>query len=96
MRCINIDRGWSFGYGSYNSLRAIMGENGEETVDLPHDYMIRSDVSETAAAGPASGYYTAGTAHYTKMLMIPREWEGDEVFLRFDGVMMNASVEING
>ena len=59
MRSINIDRGWSFGYGSYNSLRAIMGENGEETVDLPHDYMIRSDVSETAAAGPAAGYYTA-------------------------------------
>lgn len=30
------------------------------------------------------------------MVLIPEEWANQEVFLQFDGVMMNATVEING
>ena len=65
-------------------------------VNLPHDYMIESDPTESAAAGPASGYYTAGVACYTKYIMIPEEWENEEIYLHFDGVMLNATVDING
>lgn len=65
-------------------------------MNLPHDYMIESNVSESAASGPASGYYTQGVAYYTKLIDIPQEWEQEAVYLHFDGIMMNATVDING
>lgn len=58
--------------------------------------MIESNVSESAASGPASGYYTQGVAYYTKLIDIPQEWEQEAVYLHFDGIMMNATVDING
>ena len=95
-RNINIDRGWTFGPGIPDGYGPYFGEDPGEPVDLPHDYMISGQVSEDAPAGGASGFYNAGVAHYKKTIHIPAEWENDHVFLRFDGVMMNATVEING
>jgi len=96
MRRINIDSSWSFGHGILDTMHLMRGDTIEKTVNLPHDYMIESDVREDAPAGPAGAYYTEGVAWYNKMLMIPQEWAGEEIFLHFDGVMMNATVEING
>ena len=96
MRCMNIDRAWSFGHGLYNGIEKMLGKDDSRIVNLPHDYMIESDVTGTAPAGPAGGYYTEGPAHYTKMIPIPADWKDDIVILRFDGVMMNATVDING
>ncbi len=96
MQVQNIDRDWKFGLGLANIVRVVKGEDADMTVNLPHDYMIAGDVTPEAPEGPASGFYTAGVAHYRKMIMIPAEWEQGNVFLRFDGVMMNATVEING
>lgn len=42
------------------------------------------------------GFYTAAPAKYTKFVDIPADWESEQVFLHFDGVMLNATVEING
>ncbi|MBQ6551918.1 MAG: DUF4982 domain-containing protein [Lachnospiraceae bacterium] len=94
MRSISINKGWSFGPGQYSVMQ--MAGRTERTVDLPHDYMIESDVFPEAPAGPASGYFTAGVAHYRKSIMIPAKWEGERVVLRADGIMMNATVEVNG
>ena len=33
---------------------------------------------------------------YERLLDIPREWEGERVFLAFDGVYMHATVSLNG
>lgn len=88
MRNINMDNGWSFSYTLNGDL--------EENINLPHDYMIGTEVTENAPAGPASGFYTAGVGYYSKKLFIPKEWENERVSLRFDGVMMNATVELNG
>ena len=94
MRTINLDKGWEFDFGprvfSPNRVSPT-----KKTVDLPHDYMIESDTFAEAPEGAASGYYTAGPAHYLKTLDIPAEWEGELVYLCFDGAMMNATVEVN-
>lgn len=95
MRNINIDKSWNFGHGVHNTFAASMGGESTKEVHLPHDYMIESDVIKEAAAGPASGYYTEGVAYYTKLLDIPADWKEEAVFLRFDGVMLNATVDIN-
>ncbi|MBE5915593.1 MAG: glycoside hydrolase family 2 protein [Pseudobutyrivibrio ruminis] len=96
MRKINIDSEWRFNHGMYGGMAAVLGQDDSRIVNLPHDYMIESDVTKEAPAGPASGYYTAGVAHYTKKLDIPADWSTEEVYLHFDGVMMNATVDING
>lgn len=96
MRNQNIDQEWEFGHGLYGGFPDPEKEKNVRTVNLPHDYMIESDVTENAPAGPASGFYTEGVAYYTKRIMILQEWENEAVYLHFDGVMMNATVDING
>ena len=93
MEKIKLNRDWEFAHGTRNPWG--MGD-GIKTVQLPHDYMIESDVREDAPSGGASGYYNAATAHYNKMVDIPGEWAEERVYLYFDGAMMNATVEVNG
>ncbi len=96
MRNQNIDKGWQFNYGIIDGFPDPSGESTLREVDLPHDYMISSPVKKDAPAGAASGFFTEGVAYYTKKVMIPAEWENDDVCLKFDGVMMNATVAVNG
>ena len=96
MRSMKINREWDFGLGQVELWNRLQGIWGDRKVNLPHDYMIESDVYADAPSGPASGYYNAGVAHYAKEIDIPADWENDQVFLRFDGAMMNATVEVNG
>ncbi|MBQ3879674.1 MAG: DUF4982 domain-containing protein [Oscillospiraceae bacterium] len=91
MRSIHISRDWQFGLG-----RVTPRAESDTLVDLPHDYMILGDVYPEAPSQAASGYYNAGIGHYVKFLDIPAEWENDRIFLRFDGAMMNTTVEVNG
>lgn len=74
---------------------AVMGKNAQ-TVNVPHDYMIASDTAADAPAGAAMGYFTAGVANYTKYVDIPSCWEGERIYLHSDGIMMNASIDVNG
>ena len=95
-REISINQGWHFGPGLFNLGDRIQGNLGSRVVNLPHDYMIEGDVYADAPSGAASGFYNAGVAHYVKETEIPAEWAEDKVFLRLDGAMMNASIEVNG
>ena len=96
MRSMKINRDWDFGPGQLELGNRLRGKYGDRKVNLPHDYMIESDVYADAPSGAASGYYNAGVAHYAKEIDIPADWKEDRVFLRVDGVMMNATVEVNG
>lgn len=96
MRRINIDRGWKFRQGTVNFLMEAAGHSDVREVNLPHDFMLESEVKEEAPSGPSMGYYDGGIASYTKYLEIPEEWKNDKIYLSFDGVMQNATVEING
>jgi Beta-galactosidase/beta-glucuronidase len=96
MRSMKINRDWDFGLGQVDLGKRLRGIFGDRKVNLPHDYMIESDVYADVPSGPASGYYNAGVAHYAKEIKIPADWENDQIFLRLDGAMMNATVEVNG
>ena len=96
MRNQNLDQKWSFDHGLRSFFRMPGAPVTSKEVNLPHDYMIESTVTQGAAAGPASGFFTEGVAHYTKQVMIPADWSNEEVYLKFDGVMMNATVDVNG
>ena len=96
MRNMNLDQGWLFGLGNLDLFKQMSGQSDDRIVNLPHDYMVESDVFAEAPSGAASGYYNAGVAHYVKEVPIPAEWAQDRICLRFDGAMMNATVEVNG
>ena len=96
MRCEKINQGWYFGMGDFDVARRSKKHFGDQIVNLPHDYMIGTDVFREAPSGGASGYYNAGVAHYVRELEIPAEWDQDRICLRVDGAMMNATVEVNG
>ena len=96
MRSMKINQEWDFGMGQVDLGNRLRGIFGDRRVNLPHDYMIEGDVYADAPSGAASGYYNAGVAHYAKEIEIPADWKDDQVFLRLDGAMMNASVEVNG
>lgn len=91
---MNLDRDWWFREGTYG--QSLKESDFGEKVNLPHDYMIKSDVKEDATAKAAMGFYTGVVGCYTKTLSIPAAWEGERVVLNFDGIMMNATVEVNG
>lgn len=94
MRNQSINSGWEFSRGERSPF--LTAKKEPEIVELPHDYMIENDVAEDAPGGGAMGFYNAGVAWYRKMIMIPAEWENDRIGLKFDGVMMNVTVEVNG
>ena len=96
MRSIKINQGWYFGYGVVDLGKRVRGDFGDRIVNLPHDYMIESDVYAEAPSAQASGYYNAGVAHYIREIDIPEDWKEDRIALRLDGAMMNATIEVNG
>ncbi len=95
MKAFNLDREWFFGFGPRNPFQPGISPD-DKMVNLPHDYMIGTETFPDAPAKGASGFYTAGVAHYMKKVMIPAEWKNDLVFLCADGIMMNATIEVNG
>ena len=90
-----IDEKWTFRRGYLDSITMMEADPGVD-IDLPHDGMISTPVSEDAPAGVDSGFFTGGLSSYTKHVFIPEEWKDSCVGLKFDGVMMNATVDING
>ncbi len=95
MKSINLDEKWTFRRSFLDSVGMLEQDPGE-VVNLPHDGMIGTPVTPDAPAKSDSGYFVGGLTNYTKYVFIPKEWENDCVGLKFDGVMMNASIDING
>jgi beta-galactosidase len=89
----NIDRGWTFHRGTVNPMRPT---NDSKIVDLPHDFTIETDPYPDAPGGPATGYYGGGIGTYTKILEIPENLGDKRILVEFDGVYMNAVVDLNG
>lgn len=95
-RSVNIDGGWRFQHHPFSLGDELSGKNTARTVNLPHDYMLEENVCEDAPAAAAMGYYNGRAAFYAKTILIPDAWKEEKVFLHFDGVMMNAALEVNG
>lgn len=95
MRSISLDGKWTFRRGYLDSI-TMMEQDPGVLVDLPHDGKIGTPVSPDAPAKADSGYYTGGLTNYTRYVFVPEEWQGSCVGLKLDGVMMNASVDVNG
>ena len=95
MKIISLDQNWTFRWGYLDSVGTLDNDNGVP-VNLPHDAMIGTAVTADCPAGCDSGFFNGGICNYTKFLFIPEDWKNQKIGLKFDGAMMNASVDING
>lgn len=94
MRIKKLNNGWTIQQGE--PPRIPMMPVQTRPVNLPHDFMIESNVSADSKNGPNTGYYDGGTYTYTKQLNIPAEWAGRCVLVYFDGVFGQTKVILNG
>ena len=95
MKTISLDQNWTFRWGYLDSVGGLDNDAGVQ-VNLPHDAMIGTAVAADCPAGCDSGFFNGGICNYTKFLFIPEDWRDQKIGLKFDGAMMNASVDING
>ncbi len=95
MKTIAFDQNWTFRWGYLDSVGGLDNDAGVQ-VNLPHDAMIGTPVTADCPAGCDSGFFNGGICNYTKFLFVPDDWKDQKIGLKFDGAMMNASVDING
>jgi beta-galactosidase len=65
-------------------------------LDLPHDWSIESDFSDTFPATPSGGALPGGIAWYRKTFILEKSCEGKCAYIEFDGIYRNSKVWING
>jgi len=92
-----FDRAWRFHLGDVAGAQdATFDDSGWRSLDLPHDWSIEGEFSDTNPAGAGGGALPGGVGWYRKTFSVA---EGDTsrlVFVEFDGVYRNSEVWING
>jgi hypothetical protein len=91
-----INARWFFALNSENGDRPPLNFDAKswQTIDLPHDWSVKLPLSPTLAS--AMGYLPGGVGWYGKMLQIPKEKQGEKVYLYFEGIYNRSEVYING
>ncbi len=79
-------------------LAALLGAAAPEIkgLTLPCDLMLDRDRSPESPNGGANAFYPSVAETVEKEFEVPAEWEDRLVLFEFEGVYMNASVQING
>ena len=90
---INVE--WYFNLGDIKYGGAEFFDHSEwRKLELPHDWSVESVASPSLAS--CTGYLPGGIGWYRKDLDIPKNKEGNKVYVYFEGVYNNSEVFING
>ncbi len=77
-----------------NGAGTNLDDSRWQTVDLPHDWSVKGQLSPTLAS--ATGYLPGGIGWYRKHLEVPADKKGEKVYLYFEGVYNRSEVFVNG
>ena len=98
-----FDENWLFYPGETDGgERITLDDAGWRKLDLPHDWSIEdlpgnhSPFDSTVVNGVSSGFTRGGVGWYRKHFTVGASEAEKKVFIRFDGVYMDADVWING
>ncbi|HTM82939.1 glycoside hydrolase family 2 protein [Asticcacaulis sp.] len=90
----NFDAGWLFHKGDTGAASQIaVDDAGWIKVDLPNDWAISGPFDQAAPSTGSGGWLPTGVVWYRKHFIRPA---GQQVSVRFDGVMERSGVWING
>jgi len=92
-----FDRAWRFHLGDVpGAQEGTFDDSGWRTLNLPHDWSIEGEFSDTNPAGAGGGALPGGVGWYRKTFSVADRDTGRLVFVEFDGVYRNSEVWING
>ncbi len=84
----NLNRGWKFHLGdAKDAFRTEYDDSSWEKTNLPHSFSIPYFLSNR---------FYVGYGWYRKNLLLPKEWDGQKIFLDFDGVFQEIKLFVNG
>ncbi len=96
-RSLNFDSDWKFHLGDIpEAVKSEYDDSRWRRLNLPHDWSIEGDFSESNPAGFGGGALPGGTSWYRKTFTIDGKQKGKKIFIDFDGVYMHSEVYING
>lgn len=93
----DFDGAWRFHLGDAQGAESpAFDDTGWRALDLPHDWSIEGQFSETNPAGVGGGALPGGIGWYRKTFTVAKSDSGKLTFIDFDGVYRNSEVWING
>lgn len=79
-----------------DAQRPELDDSTWRTVRLPHDWSIEGPFDRNNPTGRGGAYLPAGIGWYRKSFRLPADLKDRRVYVRFDGIMANSEVWING
>ncbi len=93
----NFNADWKFFKGDIPAASTTGFKDSDwRTLNLPHDWSIEGNFSDSHPATVGGGALPGGTGWYRKTFKIPRSATNRLVSVLFDGVYRNSEVWING
>ncbi len=93
----SFNTGWKFSLaGNDDSRKGDFDDSGWRLLDLPHDWSIEGEFSESNPASPGGGALPGGTGWYRKTFKIDPSQKEKLIYIEFDGIYRNSEVWING
>jgi beta-galactosidase len=94
---VSLDPDWKFLQAeSPGAEKVDFDASSWRKLDVPHDWSIEGNFSQSAPSTGSGGWLPTGVAWYRKELTLPQGSEGKRVWIEFDGVMHNSDVWLNG
>lgn len=88
---------WQFRDGDHHgAARPGFDDSQWRTVNLPHDFVAEKPCRKDASSDKPGGYRPLGVGWYRKTFNLPAAMRDRRVLLRFDGIMYEADVYLNG
>ena len=96
-RAVSFDEGWRFSLSDSPEM-SVPGydDSSWRKLNLPHDWAIEGNFSESNPSGTGGGALPGGVGWYRKTFRLSPSMRGKQVYIDFDGAYMNATVFING
>ncbi len=93
-----IDLNWKFLQEDVSEARdKEFDDSSWRLLNLPHDWSIEGEYSQSNPSGGSGGYLPTGIGWYRKTVTVPAEWkDGRQVSILFDGVFCNSTVYVDG
>lgn len=94
MKKTNLNLDWLFMNGEKSNIPMMPQQT--KKVNLPHDFMVETDVTPDAPGKAESGFYKGSVGTYLKTITLTEEEMTDTMLLHFEGCFGKTRVLING
>jgi beta-galactosidase len=93
----SFNKDWLFALtNDTEAYRVDFDDKNWRQLNVPHDWSIESNFSNSFPAGVNGGALPGGIGWYRKRFTVAKEVVGKRIYVHFDGVYRNSKVYVNG